>query len=70
MLPLELTVTEAMKFSGFSRVHIYNLITAERIKSRRAKMRTGPIVFLIDRASLEAYIEWQRQRRSVNAEAN
>jgi len=63
-LPEELTVTEAMKFSGFSRVHLYNLMNADRIKHRRAKMRAAPVLLLIERASLEAYMQ---ERRSVTS---
>jgi hypothetical protein len=68
MLPAELTVTESIKFSGYTRVHLYNLINAGRLKSRRAKMRAAPIIILIDRASLEAYME--QQGRSVDAKAS
>lgn len=61
-LPAELTVTEAIAFSNFSRCHLYNLINAKRIKSRRAKMRAAPVVILIERESLEAYMQ---ERRAV-----
>jgi hypothetical protein len=64
MLPLELTVTEAVHFSSYTRVHLYNLINAGRLKSRRAKMRAAPIIILIDRASLEDYM--REQGRAVN----
>lgn len=66
MLPAELTVTEAIHFSSYTRVHLYNLINAGRIKSRRAKMRAAPIIILIERASLELYM--QEQGRAVNGE--
>lgn len=66
MLPSELTVTEAVLFSSYTRVHIYNLINAGRLKSRRAKMRAAPIIILIERASLEAYM--QQQGRAVDGE--
>lgn len=66
MLPAELTVTEAVSYSKFSRMHLYNLINAGRIKSRKAKMRAAPIIILIDRASLEAYM--LERERPVNGE--
>ena len=66
MLPAELTISESMRFSAYTRVHLYNLVTAERIKSRRAKMRAGPVVILIDRQSLEEYM--REQGRAVNGE--
>lgn len=66
VLPAELTVTEAISFSSYTRVHLYNLINAGRLKSRRAKMRAAPVIILIDRASLEAYM--QEQGRAVNGE--
>jgi hypothetical protein len=68
MLPIELTVKEAVRFSGYTRIHLYNLIHSEKIKFRCAKMRTGPIVFLIERASLEAYM--QEQGRAIDAKAS
>ena len=67
MLPNELTVTEAVRFSSYTRVHLYNLINAGRLKSRKAKMRAAPIIILIDRASLEAYM--QEQGRAINGQA-
>lgn len=66
MFPSELTVAEAMRFSSYTRVHIYNLVTAGRLKSKRAKMRAGPVVILIDRSSLENYM--REQGRPINGE--
>ena len=66
MLPNELTVAEAIKFSAYTRCHLYNLISSDRLKSRRAKMRAGPIIILIDRESLETYM--REQGRTVNGE--
>jgi len=66
LLPSELTVAEAMRFSSYTRVHLYNLITAGKLRSKRAKMRAGPIVILIDRLSLEEYM--REQGRPVNGE--
>lgn len=66
MLPSELTVTEAVLFSSYTRVHLYNLINAGRLKSRRAKMRAAPIIILIERASLEQYM--QERGRAVDGE--
>ena len=57
MLPNELTVTEAIRLSAYTRCHLYNLITAGKLRNRKAKMRTGPIVILIERASLEQYMQ-------------
>jgi len=66
MLPVELTIAEAMRFSAYTRVHLYNLVTAGRLKSKRAKMRAGPIVILIERQSLEDYM--REQGRAVNGQ--
>ena len=65
-LPAELTVTEAISFSRFSRCQMYNLINAGRVKSRKAKMRAAPIIILIDRASLEEYMK--ERGRAISAE--
>jgi hypothetical protein len=64
VLPSELTVTEAMRFSGYMRCHIYNLIHQDKVQSRRAKMRAGLIVLLVNRASLEEYMK--KQGRAAN----
>lgn len=66
MQPSELTVTEAVRFSSYTRVHLYNLINAGRIKSRRAKMRASPVIILIERQSLEEYM--REQGRQVDHE--
>ena len=65
-MPAELTITEAMVFSGYTRCHLYNLVTSNRVRSRRAKPRAAPTLILIERASLEAYM--QSKGRSVNGE--
>lgn len=62
-MPVEVTVTEAMKLSDFSRVHLYNLINRNRIKARKINTRAAPII-LIDRESLEGYLK--AKGRSVN----
>lgn len=67
MLPAELTIVEAMHFSAYTRVHLYNLVTAGKLKSKRARMRTGPIIILIERSSLEEYM--YKQGRPINGEA-
>lgn len=65
--PVELTVTEAIVFSKYSRCQLYNLINAGRIKSRRAKMRASPVVILIERTSLETYMQ-EQGRTAVSVE--
>ena len=65
-MPAELTVTEAMVFSGYTRCHLYNLVTSSRIRARRVKPRAAPTLILIEKTSLEAYM--QSKGRSVNGE--
>jgi len=67
VFPNELTVAEAIRFSAYTRCHLYNLITAGKLKNRKGKMRAGPIIILIDRLSLEEYM--REQGRPVNGEA-
>ena len=50
----DLTVTEAIRFSGYSRQQLYNLINAGKVRAKRIA-RAAPF-FLIERVSLEEYM--------------
>jgi hypothetical protein len=51
----EISVTDAIRLTGYSAQQLYNLLRAEKIKARQAE--TGRKVFTIDRASLVLYAE-------------
>lgn len=62
----QITVSVAVKLTGYSRLHIYNLLRSGRIKN--SKYRIGDLrIFLIDKQSLLAYLE--AQGRTANATA-
>lgn len=59
-MPLEeIELPEAVRLSGYSRIHMYNLLLEEKIKSRKLLGRR-----LIDKASLLAYLS--KRERPVN----
>lgn len=51
----ELTVGQAAEQAKLSRQQIYNIVRARQVKSRRVG-RNGIWIYLIDRASLLAYV--------------
>lgn len=55
----EIDLREAVRLSGYSRIHMYNLLFEEKVKSRKLLGRR-----LIDKASLLAYLI--KQERPVN----
>lgn len=62
----QITVSIAVKLTGYSRLHIYNLLRSGKVKN--SKYRIGDVrVFLIDKQSLLAYLE--SQGRTANASA-
>ncbi len=65
-LPADLTVTEAVQLSGYTRVHVYHLINEGKLKTRRAALRAAGVIILIDRGSLEDYL---RLRGRVDGKA-
>lgn len=52
----KLTVAEAAELSGYTRRHVTRLVKQERV----AGQRVGQRVYLVDRASLLAYVEEMR----------
>jgi hypothetical protein len=55
----EIDLHEARRLSGYSRIHLYNLLLEEKIQSRKLLGRR-----LIDKASLLAYLI--KRERPVN----
>ena len=49
----KLTVAEAAELSGYTRRHVTRLVKQERVDGQRVGLR----VYLVDRASLLAYVE-------------
>lgn len=62
----QVTVSVAVKLTGYSRLHIYNLLRSGKVKN--SKYRIGDVrIFLIDKQSLLAYLD--EQGRTANASA-
>lgn len=52
----EIDIREAVRLSGYSRIHVYNLIFEGKVRARKDTSRSSPIYF-IERDSLLSYLE-------------
>lgn len=56
LIPEEITVTQAIQISRYSRLHIYDLIHRKKIYARRGSIIGAGRIFLINRESFLAYL--------------